>query len=50
MRIKRESTYRSVVVLKASEHRKFKRYLAEQRLSINKFLRSKVLEVINAEK
>lgn len=49
MATKREATYRSCVVLKASEYRKFKRYLADQRLSINAFLRSKVLEVIKDE-
>lgn len=45
----KEPTYRSSVTLTAKEHKQFKRWLAKQRLSINAFLRSKIMEAIANE-
>ena len=43
---KKEATYRSSVTLTQSEREKLHKFLDKKELSVNEFLRSKVLEVI----
>ena len=46
MKKKKEATYRSTVTLTQSEREKLHKFLDKKELSVNEFLRSKVLEVI----